>query len=423
MEMQRVDRLRAVKWIKRIDQRLIRNVGYVGISNVIYAASQWGIMVLVTKLSNIENVARLSLGLAVVTPIMLFLGAGLRVFISIDVQRKYAFGDYIGVRIITSLIGFLAILLFGFISGYSQNALIVIFLIAAVKVIEGFQEVCWGINQRVDFMDPVGISRLLRSVTCLLAIALGLLISGDLIVGILLWIAFWLLILFAYDLPHARRTEPLIYRFEGEKSKRILTQIIPLALISGLVALNDKATQYQIAGLLGESAVGYYSPLAYVIQGVGLGITSIAESTMPRLAMYYHSNRKGYVRGTLLLIGTGALIGTLVMIVFGLLRNTLLPLLYTREFLNYGDLFLLLLVIGIIRFTQTGLGVAVTSAGRFYQQAPHLIFSLLIVLVTGWLLIPLYGLNGAAYSVGFGTIYLLISFLFLWVKSISGAVR
>jgi O-antigen/teichoic acid export membrane protein len=322
--------------------------------------------------------------------------------------------------VVATLIGFLTISAVGFISRYSQNTLNVLFLIAIIKSIEGFQEVCWGINQRVDHMDSVGISRLLRALTCLLAMGLGLLIRGDLLISLSLWGILWVLILVFYDVPQAKRVEPLFCRLGLERTKEILIQIFPLALIAGLVSLNDKASQYQIAGLLGETAVGYYSPLAYVIQGIGLGVMSIAESAMPRLAMYYRSNRRAYVRGTLLLAGVGALIGIIAFGLFGLLRKDLLPVLYTREFLDYQGLFLVLLLTGVIRFAYSGFGVAVTAAGRFYQQTPSLLFSLLVLYLTGQFLIPVYGLLGAAYSLGLSTICLFVSFFFVWLKSISG---
>jgi len=80
------------------DLRLVRNSGYVGISNIVYAASQWGIIVLVTKLGALQDVGRLALALAVVTPWMTLLGGGLRVFIATDLEHKYSFGDYLTVR-------------------------------------------------------------------------------------------------------------------------------------------------------------------------------------------------------------------------------------------------------------------------------------------------------------------------------------
>jgi O-antigen/teichoic acid export membrane protein len=150
---------------------------------------------------------------------------------------------------------------------------------------------------------------------------------------------------------------------------------------------------------------------------------SIAESAMPRLAMYYRSNRRAYVHGTLLLAGAGASIGIIATVLFGLLRKDLLPLLYTKEFLAYQDLFLVLLFTGVIRFAYSGFGVAVTAAGRFYQQTPSLLFSLLILFLTGQFLIPVYGLLGAAYSTGLSTICLFVSFFFVWLKSISGKAQ
>jgi O-antigen/teichoic acid export membrane protein len=409
-------------WRNRLDRRLLRNFGYIGISNLVYAASQWGVLILATKLSNVENVGRLALGLAVATPIMTFLGASLKVFITVDIEHKYTFPDYFFVRALTSLTGIMVIILFGFVSRYSLDTFFVLVWIGVVKVIEGFQEVCWGINQRADFMDPVGISRLLRSIACIVSVWLGLWLTHNLIASILIWAASWLFILVIYDLPKAKNLEVLAGRIKMDSIQNILVAVMPLAVIAGLGSLNDKATQYQIAAILGETAVGYYSPLAYVVQGIGLVVVSITETATPRLAKYYSLNRKAYIQGTLLLAAVGTLIGTAAMIVLGSMSYILLPILYTRKFLDFQYLFWLLLGIGIIRYAQTGFGVAVTAAIWLRQQVPILVISLAVTLVGGWLWIPQFGLNGAAYSVAFGTAYLLVAYIFLWARSTRGSL-
>lgn len=399
------------------DKRFYKNISYIGISNIISASTQWGILVLIAKIGDINDLARFSLGLAIATPVTLFLGANLRVYISTDVHRQYTFSDYIAVRIITSLISLLSIMLLGLAFGYLKNTLFILLLIGVVKIIEGFQEICWGINQRADFMDPVGISRFLRSITAIVSVWTGMFLTGNLIVGIILWIISWIIILFLYDFPKAKKIEGWAVKINFDNSIRIFRRVSPLAFIAGLGALTDKVTQYQIATLLGEVAVGYYSPLAYIIQGVGLGVISASEATTPRLAKYYYSDRKAFIRGTLYLSGIGAVIGIIALIFLGTLRNFILPLLYTREFLVYQNLFLLLLVTGVIRFAQTGFGVGVTAARQLTEQLPILLSVLFITVLTGWVWIPEYGLNGAAYSVGVGSIYSLIAFVILWLKS------
>ena len=83
--------LKKIPWIKRwINRRFLSNISIVGISNILYAASQWGVLIIITKLTGIEDVARFSLSLAIVSPVMLFLGASLKVFISSDVLHRYA---------------------------------------------------------------------------------------------------------------------------------------------------------------------------------------------------------------------------------------------------------------------------------------------------------------------------------------------
>jgi len=411
--------LKGNSWSKRwLDRRFLSNVGFVGISNILYAISQWGILIFLTKLGGIDDVASFSLGLAIVSPVMLFWGASLRVFIASDVQHQYTFEDYFYTRLITCSIGLLVISIIGVINGYGIVSFTVLILIGVIKAIEGIQEVCWGISQRSENMKSVGVSRILRSLTSVFSIGLILWFTDSLLLSLVVWLFTWLMILVLYDLPHTIRLEPFTINIKPQKTVNIIKATLPLAFIAGLIALNEKVSLYQIAAYLGETSVGYFVPLSFMVQGISLGITSINETATPRQAFNFKLNRKIFVHNTLTLAGFGAIVGIFTLIFFGSFRSLILPLIYSDEFLVYKDLFVILLGIGIIRFILAGFGTSITAAGWLREQVPIMVVSLLVTFLTGWFLIPRFGLYGAAYSVASGLVINLISIVFLWLKII-----
>jgi O-antigen/teichoic acid export membrane protein len=212
------------------------------------------------------------------------------------------------------------------------------------------------------------------------------------------------------------KLEPLIINIKPKKTIEIIKTTIPLAFIAGLIVLNEKIPLYQIAANLGESSVGYFAPLAYIVQGLSLAISSISEVAIPMQAFEFNKNKKNYINNTIFLAGFGAVIGIVSLLFFGGFRSMVLPIIYSNEFLVYKDLFLIILGIGIIRFILAGFGTSITAAGYYKEQIPILIVSLFVTMFSGWFLIPRFGLNGAAYSVAVGLLTNLISMIALWFK-------
>ena len=72
---------------------LRQNFSWTFVGNIIYAASQWGMLVVLAKLGSPEMVGQFTLGLAVTAAIILFANLQLRQIQTTDVDRRYQFGD------------------------------------------------------------------------------------------------------------------------------------------------------------------------------------------------------------------------------------------------------------------------------------------------------------------------------------------
>jgi O-antigen/teichoic acid export membrane protein len=410
-----------ISFIERIKKNItsqdFENIGYIGVANIIFALSQWAVLSIITKLSTIDNVGKFSISLAIITPVSLFLGANLRTYISTDINRNHSFSDYFITRLITLLLGFIILIIIGIGSSLSNETLVILYLIYITKIVEGLQEVCWGINQRAELMKPVGVSRIIRSILCVLSVGISLLITKNLNIAIMIWIISWTILLIVYDIPQARKNEIFKLQFKVNSVKEIIIKTIPLALISGILAINDKASQYQITAYLGENVLGFFAPIAFVVQGIGLAITAITETSIPRLAKYFTTNRRQYMNHTLKLVGSGFIIGMISLFLFGSFSDFLIPLMYTKEYLAYKNIFLLLLISGVIRYSASGFGAGLTAALELKKQIPILVITLLITIVSGIKLIPIYKTAGAAISIIIGLLFTLISYAYLWLMT------
>src|SRR6185312_2728981 len=68
-------------------------------SNLLYAACQWGTIIALAKLGAPVAIGHLGLALAIATPIILFTSLGLRTVQATDMVRRYAFVEYLSLRV------------------------------------------------------------------------------------------------------------------------------------------------------------------------------------------------------------------------------------------------------------------------------------------------------------------------------------
>ena len=81
---------------------LRKNFSWIFVGNIVSTGCQWVILMVMTKLLPEVQVGHYVLALAIATPIVLFSMLQLRLVQATDVQNKYKFSDYFGVRLLTT---------------------------------------------------------------------------------------------------------------------------------------------------------------------------------------------------------------------------------------------------------------------------------------------------------------------------------
>lgn len=81
---------------------LRHNLSWTFAGNVVYGACQWGMLVVLAKLGSPEIVGQFTLGFAVTAPVLMFTNLQLRLVQATDAKHQYLFGDYCGLRLIST---------------------------------------------------------------------------------------------------------------------------------------------------------------------------------------------------------------------------------------------------------------------------------------------------------------------------------
>src|SRR5262249_33512279 len=70
--------------------------------NVVYAACQWGMLIVLAKLASPESVGRFALGLAVTAPVVMLSNLQLRGVLATDARQEHPYTDYLTLRLFTT---------------------------------------------------------------------------------------------------------------------------------------------------------------------------------------------------------------------------------------------------------------------------------------------------------------------------------
>lgn len=395
---------------------LRQNFSWTFVGNIVYAASQWGMLVVLAKLGSPEMVGQFTLGLAVTAPIILFANLQLRQIQTTDVDRKYQFGDYLGLRLICLSLSVVAILVVTLMAGYRWETSLVILLIGLSKILESVSDLFHGLFQYHERMDRIALSLMIKGPLSLLLLGIGIKVTGTVLGGSIGLAIVWALVLIFYDIPSGvnilnassaierqSTAEPIHLdrpwqpRFNLIDLRSLVELSLPLGFVMMLISLNANIPRYFIEHHLGEHELGIFSALSYLMVAGNIVVGALGQSASPRLAKYYAAGkRKDFQNLLVKTVLIGALLGGISILMAAVAGKEVLTILYRPEYANHVYLFMLLMVAAGVGYVASFLGYAMTAAQFFRVQMP------LCIVVTGtsailclWL-VPIQGLIGAA---------------------------
>jgi O-antigen/teichoic acid export membrane protein len=390
------------------------NFSWTFVGNVVYAGSQWGMLTALAKLGSPEMVGQFALGLTVTAPVVMFTNLNLRAVQATDAKHEYLFGDYLGLRLLTSVLALLAIAGIAFASGYEWETALVILAVGVAKAVESVSDVFYGMLQQREWMDRIAKSMMIKGILSLASLSIIVYLTGSVFWGVIGLVFAWTLILIGYDLRSGLLILGVSPQLEGRGHDedgqaetvrpsfkvRTLTRLawfaLPLGVVMMLVSLRTNIPRYLVERFLGEYELGIYAAVAYVIVAGNTVVHALGGAASPRLAQYYAAGDGRAFRKLLLrLVGIGVALGSAGILLALVGGEQILSLLYKPEYARQ-DLLVLLMIAGAISYVAAFLTRAMTAARYLWVQMPLYVLTISVLTLACWWLMPLYGLNGAA---------------------------
>ncbi|MEL6495002.1 MAG: oligosaccharide flippase family protein [Cyanobacteria bacterium J06623_7] len=401
---------------------LKRNFSWTFVGNAVYAACQWGMLVVLAKLGSPEMVGTFTLGLAITAPIFMFSNLQLRHIQATDARQQYVFGDYFGLRLISTLLGLIVVMAIVLAAGYRWQVSLTILLVGLAKAFESISDVFYGLIQQHERMDRIAISLMIKGPLSLVMLGLGIYLTGNVVWGTVGLAISWGVVALGFDLRSGRsilaglnaantktidnrKNNAIAPRWDRKTLKEIIWLALPLGFVMLLISLNTNVPRYFIEQYLGERELGFFAALAYLMVSGSMVVNALGQSATPRLAKYYAAERGAAFRQLMFkLVVIGAGLGALAVLVAAVAGKQVLSIFYQPEYAQYSDLFVWLMIAAGFSYVSYFLGYGMTAARYFRIQMPLFTFTTLVSAATSFWLIPTMGLKGAAIALIAGAI-------------------
>lgn len=379
-----------------------------------YGVCQWGMLVILARfgawMGNDKLVGQFALALAVTAPVMLLAGMSLRTVQATDHTGEFSFGDYLGLQITSialalGVVGIIAIIL-PLVSKHTAAAQIGIVLIGVAKALELMSDLFYGLQQRHERMDRIGQSLVIKGLSSLLAVAVGVYLTGSVIGAAAGLVLTWGMLLVLFDVRMALETAPRLSlsdlavmapRWNAAHLRALARLGLPMGISIMLGALIVNLPRYFVDHYFHEEQLGIFAALAYFTIAGNLVAGALAQSTLPRLSRFHAAGESTRFRGLFFkLLMLGAVLG-LLGVLFTLLMGRQVLAIYGAEYADHFDVFLVLMVSLACVFPIFFLDYALFAARRFKILTP---INAVMVVVTGiasWWIIPRFGLLGGAW--------------------------
>jgi O-antigen/teichoic acid export membrane protein len=374
--------------------------------NTVYAICQWGMIVALAKLGSSFMVGQFSLGLAIVTPVLMFSNLDLRAVQATDARRQYQFSEYLQLRMMLTLMALAVIGAVVWFGRYERGTAAVILAVALAKAVETLSDIHYGLFQLNDRLDQTGRSMILRGLLAVAALSCGVYLIHNVFWGCI-WVALaWIVALVLFDVRRGRHliacTErPRAAEREPSTGKgRLLAIALPLGIVTTIASVNLHMPRYFVHAEMGEHQLGIFSAMAYATVALTLVGDSLGSSAIPRLSRLYASGKFAEYRTLLVrLVAIGCAISLSGLAVVRSSGAWLLRVVYNADYAAQSRVFTLLMAAAALHFTASMITTGITSARRFRIQVP---LYLLVVGSTAWGCahwVPSLGLTGAALGV------------------------
>jgi O-antigen/teichoic acid export membrane protein len=380
-----------------------QNFSWTLAGNLFSAVCNWLVLSAIAKLGSAALLGQYALGLAIAAPAVTLAHMQLRSLVTSDARHDYLFGEYLALGVLTLCLAVMVIAAIAFGGRDELSAALVIAIVGLSESLFSVSEITYGLFQRQERLDRITISLALRGVLALAMVIGALWLTHNIVWAVAGLATTHAVVLLGYDLPaaqemlqHGEPRESLHLLWNPARLISLFWLAIPIGLTLVLNMINYNVARYFIAAYLGDRDLGIFAASASFIGPGQRILAAFSNSISSQLARTFHEGQiHKFTSHLVKLSGMGLVLGAGSLILGAVAGRWILTLFFNKEFAEHADVLLWLLAAGAVGYVSVW-GPALTSARVFRIQVPIAILGIASSGFLNWLLIPSWGLAGAA---------------------------
>lgn len=381
--------------------------------HLVAAACKWLELTLLAKAGTRDMVGQFAYALALTAPIVMLTNLQLRAVQATDARGQFPFRTYLGLRLVGNVVALAAIGVVALVAarGGTPDVLGVVIAMGIAKAIEAVGDVFHGLLQRHERLDVIARSLIGKGVLSIVAMGLALRATRSVlwsVVGLAVGSA---IVLVAYDIPQSRALwgrprragERWWSAFELRPLLRLTRVALPLGIVMMLASLGANVPRYFVEHRLGVGELGVFSAVSYIMVAGLTVIGALGHAAIPRLSRHHAAgDRAAFVRVMTLLVALAVALGAAGIAVAVVAGRPLLSLLYRSDYAYAQPVLVWTMIGATAAYLGSAFDYCLTAARSLRAQAPLWIVMLAATAGGCALLVPRYGLVGAAAGVALG---------------------
>lgn len=380
--------------------RVASSLRWTLLGEVLFAAGQFGLMMVMARLGSDAALGRYALGLAIATPLFVLTSLHLRPTYVVTNREELTFGHYWALRLIGAPAAVVLAGIWALLAGLDATTTAVVVWVALTRMSEMLADLCHASAARDETLDRVGVSRALRGMLLLGTVGGAMLAGLSETTALALGALAGLLVTIAYDFETARRHATLRPRFDRAQLWKLTVLAAPVGLAGGLLGLTTNTPAYVLEHSVGVEPLGDYAAIVSILFISGVLNAAVGGAAVPRLARLFETDRKAFVRLlTRIAAVVGACGGVLLLACFAL-GELYLAIAYGPRFTALAPNLVYSGAIALVAGLANLLSQTLVSMKRFRLQFTINAITFVVAIIVALAFVPTAGVEGALLALG-----------------------
>lgn len=381
--------------------------------NIIFGFTQWLIIILILKLGTKTELGTYTYGIAIISPLILFLSFGFNTLIVTSNASEKS--SYIKARWMVSIIVMcIYMFIIIFLTGISVNKYLLIFFIGLSKMVENLYDIDYAFYIKNKKHEYVGYYKIVFSFVQIALILVCFMIFQNLTISFIIYSAILFIVNFIKNRKKIFEKEAFLIR-----SFKLYAIGLPISVTLFLSSLNTNIPKYFLETSSDIIAVGIFSSFLTIYSAGNTFFFSIYNFILPKVVKMKYN--KSYLKSLFIkIIGAGMLIICFVQIVNITVLDSVIPVIFNEDFIKYKKEICLVLLSSVLIYISILMDLFINSHNKYKYNTYIQIFSVLIVAFGSSILINRFEVFGAVLTFSIFSISVFILKTLLSIKLIKG---